>query len=175
MKMTIEHIKEALFTLVNEDDGSYITYCGAKGFTSEVKKAMKALETKCQVESHPEYYRIDYTYWDRLETEGQCDQTWNLRALIEHENNNKDWDYEVKKLAPFRCPLRVVIGYRDKQQSDEEQLNRVCKTLAAMKDAGCFCEEGEFWVVLGNTGRGKANYKFYKYERENNCFDIIGV
>ncbi len=38
---------------------------------------------------------------------------WKLLAAVEHENDYKDWTYELVKLLFVNAPLRVVIGYAE--------------------------------------------------------------
>ena len=177
-KITIEKFKKVFLSSVIKEDGNYIDYDSDRCFTKIVEDSMKKLGEECQVLYSSEFYSVDHTFWDSSSNDelsnelavGMKKYNWSLLALIEHENNSNDWHYEVQKLAPFHCSLRVVIGYRSAKYKDEDRLEYVSGLLQTMKEIGCFCDEGEFWVVIGNCGKGKANYLFYRYDCDSRKF-----
>lgn len=150
------------------DDGKYPD-CNQseREFTDKINTALRDIQSK----DYPEYYKIDHTYFEDFKDDnsrklGLNPSKWILKALVEHENKTNDWNYEVYKLAPFKCPLRVVIGYveKDQREKDLEKLSIVADNLHYMEDNDCFCSEGEFLVILGNDGWDEPNYKAYVYD-----------
>lgn len=167
-------------------DGNFLP-CEKKNsqFTRMVKNAIEKI-----IIDTPEYYTVDHTeflYDEREEVEakdvsvGFNPHKWALATLVEHENDDKDWNYEVYKLAPFHCPLRVVIGYVDKdlrkdpQKGDKAKLDRICENFLFMKEKECFYGGGQFLVIIGNSHTWeKADYKGYLYlEDENDFYEIL--
>jgi len=143
--------------------------CGKseREFTNKVNEVIK----KIIKSDSQEYYRVDHTDFSVEEDEesrrvGLYPNKWILKALVEHENKTNDWNYEVYKLAPFKCPLRVVIGYveKDQREKDLEKLSVVAENLHFMEDNDCFCPDGEFLIILGNDGWEEADYRAYIYE-----------
>lgn len=150
-------------------------------FTRNVKSAVEKI-----IEDTPEYYTVDHTEFIYDESEeakakdinvGFKPHQWALTALVEHENDDMDWNYEVYKLAPFHCPLRVVIGYVDKnlrndpEKGDKARLARICENFLFMQEHECFYGGGQFLVIIGNSRTWeKAEYKGYLYLEEENTF-----
>lgn len=182
-KITIEKFKDIFLHAVTTSDGKYTEYTSNSIFTFCVKNAMMNLAEECGADYQPEYYSVDHTFWADFSAENKANADkvhmsnwkWNLLALIEHENDPNDWNYEVIKLAPFHCPLRVVIGYRNTKVDDEARLQYVCGLLRSMKENACFCEDGDFWIVIGNCGHGDADYVFYKYDCDEGRFERKAV
>lgn len=167
-------------------EGRYVS-CEKKNsqFTMKVKNAIEKI-----ICDTPEYYTVDHTefLYDEREEEDAKDinvgfnpHKWALTTLVEHENDDKDWNYEVYKLAPFHCPLRVIIGYideklrNDPERGDNARLNRICENFLFMKEQECFYGGGQFLVIIGNSRTWeKANYKGYLYlEEENTFYEIL--
>ena len=67
-------------------------------------------------------------------------------AAIEHENDWKDWTYEVAKLDFINCPLRVVIGYMDNSKREKE-FDIIEKQRMNLKNLG---NNGEFGIIMMN-------------------------
>jgi len=163
-------------------EGNYLP-CEKKNsqFTRNVRNTIQKI-----ISDTPEYYTVDHSeflYDEREEIEaedinvGFNPHKWALTALVEHENDDKDWNYEVYKLAPFHCPLRVIIGYvdedlrEDAQKGDLARLNRICENFLFMKEQECFYGGGQFLVIIGNSHTWEAaDYKGYLYLEEENAF-----
>lgn len=176
--------KDFMRKFINEMtvDGNYLP-CERKNskFTRNVNNAIQRI-----ISDTPEYYTVDHTEFLYDEGEeidakdinvGFNPHKWALIALIEHENNDKDWNYEVYKLAPFHCPLRVVIGYvdidmrDDPEKGDIAKLKRICENFKFMKEQECFYGGGQFIVIIGNSHTWeKADYKGYLYLEDKNGF-----
>lgn len=122
----------------------------------------------------PEYYNIDCPGWSKINTE-DCEKVekfscycWSLDFAIEHENKYKEWMDEVIKLLFINCPLRIVIGYNNreihKDRSDELQLNLVMKSIKKIIDKyegtrTFISKNDEFGIILGegNTNVNDRN------------------
>lgn len=107
-----------------------------------------------------EYYRIDSTGWitHHQEVEGAAKAVglkphlWDLVIAVEHENDPKDWNDEVIKLAHIHCPLKVVIGYNsctNRDDGDWEKLSFVADCLQRLQILHSSSKD-EFLIILGN-------------------------
>ncbi len=185
---------EAFVQTVTTADGEYRSYDGKDGFTRcVVRPKIRQIIGNFGFAFYAEYYTIDYTAF-RMPTNAKKNaekaeatahgfrhHRWDLVAAIEHENAADDWHYEVLKLAPVMCGLRVVIGYTHEisrwdhtsLKSDEERLKYVASLLRAMQSVAPTDDEHEFLVILGNDGRGKADYRGYLYRHEKGSFDVL--
>ncbi len=96
-----------------------------------------------------------------------------MAAAIEHENKNRD--YEVLKLSCVNCPLRVVIGYNDKN-TDAEKLDFIAERMSALDSFVFNCEKNqEFMIILGNRGskgNKKSDYRGYLYNGATRKFEL---
>lgn len=122
--------------------------------------------------TYQEFYKIDNTGWSYIDMEdidqpfqndfintGMNYHLWNLEIAVEHENDPKDWFYEVIKLLPFDCKLRIVIGYNniqnrqtDNGSSDEKKLEILLKQIKLLDNGINKLKHGTFLIILGNTG-----------------------
>ncbi len=180
--------KEFLDKFVSEvtENGKYKNY-DKEGFTKGiVEKAMKKIiEEDAHLLYNPEYYTIDYTGWDKTEISKKFEDStrlgfnkhyWNLKIAVEHENDPNDWNYEVFKLAPLKCPLRVVIGYtskikRAKEYSDEERLAYLASVLEEMTETFYKPQDSEeFMIIIGDNSKGGEDANYVGYLYENNTF-----
>ena len=168
--MTAKEFFEIFIKSVLGTGNKYNCNRSEREFTSKVNEVLESIRN-IPTKDYPEYYKIDHTYFDDFEDEkskglGLNPNKWILKALVEHENKTNDWNYEVYKLAPFKCPLRVVIGYveKDQREKDLEKLSVVADNLHFMEDNDCFCPDGEFLIILGNDGWEEADYRAYIYE-----------
>lgn len=141
-----------------------------------------------------EYYRIDLIGWttrfyekikdldDKLDKTGLNKHIWNFDIAIEHENDHNDWLDEVVKLAYINCPIRIVIGYVDRNKfnklknADSPYLNVAIKTLNELEKQNgdkrnLIKNSDSFGIILGSGIKGqtsfnfdKINYQLYKIE-----------
>lgn len=117
---------------------------------------------------NPEYFKIDYTSWNNTKIESYSDTgiklySWNFDFAIEHENDSKDWTYEVLKLSFIRADVRIVIGYVDKNNRDKE-LDIIQSQVNQFKYP--VNNDEEYYVILMNTklsaGAEPFEMKVYK-------------
>ena len=117
-------------------------------YTNFINGIMKRYGKKGEMKYYPEYYTIDHTFWtvskDNYESVNLY--KWNMVAAIEHENDWKDWTYEVAKLDFINCPLRVVIGYMDNSKREKE-FDIIEKQRMNLKNLG---NNGEFGIIMMN-------------------------
>lgn len=147
-----------------------------------------------------EYFRIDLVGWEKCKNskwENAAKKTtedaglnfhfWDLDIAIEHENNSKDWSYEVIKLCHIKCGLKVVIGYSlyekiegGREEQDLKKLELVSENMKKLK-YGSPKKEDAFLVILGNYGKYKSgykslndiDYKAYSYNSSKKKFETI--
>ena len=136
-----------------------------------------------------EYFRIDATGWvtnhEKIETKanavGLKPHLWDLVIAVEHENDPKDWNDEVIKLAHIICPTKVVIGYNDcvkRDEGDFSKLSFVAECLNELQASGS-SSKSEFLIILGNCKGSSKNdyntfdYRGYVYDYENVNFKKI--
>lgn len=162
------------------------------------EKIEKISDEDVYYENVKEYALIDYTFWrtrkgvvdskllqslglnttkkNLSKSESVLNSnTWEIITAIEHENNIRDWVYEVKQLMLIRTPLRVVISYTDKE-INKEDIELLFKTLDTHYTDSLLPND-EYLLILGNTVNkfdvAKVNaksaheaigYKYYLFE-----------
>ena len=75
-----------------------------------------------------EFYTIDHTWWDNklTEVDNNVDlYDWKLLAAVEHENDKKNWTYEVEKLDSIKAPLKIVIAYLPNNLREDDNEKRI--------------------------------------------------
>jgi hypothetical protein len=91
---------------------------------------------------------------------------WDFDVAIEHENDDRDWTYEITKLLTINCPLRIVIGYVPAQHrgNDMVYLEKVFEQIKSLKvfPKNDFIND-EFVVILGNS-KCKRLGDYFNYE-----------
>lgn len=119
---------------------------------------------------YSEYYRIDYTVWsikEKTAKNGKHIYHWNFDIAIEHENDHKDWTYELLKLSFIRADARIVIGYTDSGARNEEEYV-IKEQVEEFKYDDADCKKDlEFYVVLMNRVLSDDNpfdMRIYKIE-----------
>lgn len=137
-----------------------------------------------------EYYKIDMVGWTRTEEYENAGKNaplnkhaWILDFAIEHENNYRDWSDEVIKLMNIDCPLRVVIGYVNREDlCDEGALNYMNEMLSKLyiNMRPKIHQNDEFAIILGNKNAKRTitkslDYRCYKVYFENGKFDYRQV
>ncbi len=201
-RLSAETFFGAFVTAVTDGTGRYVPYRGHKDFTNRVvRPSMEKIITRQGFLSSSEYYTVDYTAWVMpTEAEGTAEESaarehgfrpcrWDMVAAIEHENHAATWNYEVLKLAPFTCDLRVVIGYSAAAHrweagsplSDEARLAYTAGLLGGIRTLAPTDAGHEFLVMIGNDGsrdadapeavRGRADYVGYLYRSETGKFE----
>ena len=83
-----------------------------------------------------EYCKIDFGYYSFGKSNDYFD--WNFDVAIEHENNQKSWDYwfdEAIKLSHIACGLRVLITYLGPKQflTFEQNSHNLLNLLSSRK------------------------------------------
>ncbi len=128
----------------------------------------------CDV-SH-EYFRIDSSGWvsyhesveETAKGIGLKPHLWDLKIAVEHENDSKDWNDEVIKLAHIRCPLKVIIGYNACNERDKGDIKKLSFVANCLQQLQCFNDthKDEILIILGNckcTGKDKQDYNSFDY------------
>lgn len=120
-----------------------------KNWTKYIQRTLKGILGGNKKEYYPEYFDIDHTWWESNEESFQKVKIreWIFKVAIEHENDSRDWTYEVEKLDSIICPLRIVIGYMPNNEREEEKAI-VKKQIEKMKNLEMV--SGEFGVILLN-------------------------
>lgn len=140
------------------------------------------MKEKESITTEFEYYRIDIIAYDdkrRAEakeiakslglTENEFSPyLWDLEIALEHENNKKEWLDEVIKLSHINCPLRVVVGYADKE--NEEKCITLASKVLQRKIGDNAPNDQEFMLILGKSGISSSEvnentYKAYIYKK----------
>ena len=95
---------------------------------------------------------------------------WNLKIVVEHENNKKDWTDELMKLLQVRCPLKVIIGYNhyDERDQKEKEKIEIASKMVVAADAyeGIARDREEILLILGNgcsAISGESDYTSFDY------------
>lgn len=121
--------------------------------------------------AHNEYYRIDVTGWHSEEKSSYRSvkiYDWFFDYAIEYENNPNTWTYELLKLSFIRADVRLVVGYRDKDDRDNE-VDIINEQLKWFKYP-ITCDE-EFFVILMNMTPGDDvdpfNMRVYSIQDKN--------
>lgn len=153
-------------------------YNKSSEFTRLITEAIKKLLENEVYEASTEYYRVDISRWKKIKCDAitlpDCDymlnsNLWDFDVAVEHENDDKDWTYEITKLLTVNCPLRVVIGYvpAKYRNKDERYLSEVFNQIKCLNvfSRNDFTKE-EFIIILGNSkceSLGEYfNYKAYR-------------
>lgn len=154
-----------------------LAYRDNKIFTKKVTEAINEIIDKTgELKSQNEYFRIDITAYKSLSMTNEADNSigmypylWDMMIAVEHENNEKDWSYEISKLTHVRCPLKVVIAYNhyDERETDMQKLDFAAKILQKSSTYKSMENDGEEWlVIIGNCRSRKnkdGNYTSFDY------------
>lgn len=151
-----------------------------------------------KTEMSKEYFRIDLIGWTDKRKEIYKEkysegilkrQGWSFDIAIEHENNYRLWAEEVIKLAYINCPIRIVIGYNDREigknkdlnkDIDIELLNEVLQSLNYLEgDKRMLIKDNDaFGIILGTGHTGskavskeEMDYTLYLVERKSDVYD----
>lgn len=130
-------------------------------------------------EHQREYFKIDLIGWqqrkDELEESPRIGDYqlnrhfWHLGVAVEHENNSRDWTYELVKLLYINCPLRVVIGYLPKELNAAEQKQILDYAAAVVTKAnadanGALVRKGQEYLLILGTAAAPSIYTPYLYK-----------
>lgn len=160
-------------------DKACAAYNKSSDFTDIITEALKELLKIEGYELSTEYYRVDVSGWNRPNNYNKgepikifdCDyklnnNLWDFDIAIEHENDDRDWTYEITKLLTVNCPLRVVIGYVPVtyRNKEERYLSEVFNQIKRLKvfSRNNFAEE-EFMIILGNS-KCKSLGEYFNYK-----------
>ena len=187
--------------LTNDNTSDEVSFGLEKGGkvkdTYQKASAKDVRAIKC---SH-EYFRLDVAAWCNrtlLAEPGKTDlqaksglkyHLWELRAAVEHENNETDWTDELIKLCQLKCPLKIVIGYAlysDRDGSREAGTGDYAKLLYAEQLIHSLSDyfqphQEEFLIILGNCGKecdtnyDKFDYRGYLYNCDTHRFDRLEI
>ena len=158
---------------INEKEYMW-AYKNNKVFTEIVTKAINdIIEEKTDLQSQNEYFRIDVSAY-RSRTDDFKSQysgemniyLWDMMIAVEHENDLKDWLYEISKLTHIRCPLKVVISYNryDERETDMDKLKHASAVLQASSTYKSMENDDEEWLVLlGNCRSKDSEYSLFDY------------
>ena len=148
-------------------------------FTPQVIKAINEIIEDGTGWTHQnEYFRIDALGWEthyqsikqKANAAGLNAHLWNLKIVVEHENNKKDWTDELMKLLQVRCPLKVIIGYNhyDERDQKEKEKIEIASKMVVAADAyeGIARDREEILLILGNgcsAISGESDYTSFDY------------
>ena len=152
--------------------------CDEKQFTYIANKILieEIIESFGLTVQH-EYFRIDtvgylgrYLELDKAEAKklGMKRHLWDLKIVVEHENNKADWLDELIKLIHIKCPLKVVIGYNycDRRENGESgKLRYAAECMNKIEAFNAFDPE-EYLLIIGSgepKERGKPMYQSFDY------------
>lgn len=149
-------------------------YKNSTNWTNEMNYIMRVIHknllTRKELENnhvvmYKEYFKIDYSIWREKpvdqefenyigcikgKSKSSSEKTWKILAAIEHENDKKDWLYEMKQLLCFNTSLKVLISYEESRSitSRPDKLEKVLNMYAKTSrlDVG-----DEFIFIFGNT------------------------
>lgn len=119
-------IKQITGALQNSFKEFKSIYKNCPAYTDFIKGIMSKYNKEClsqSVKYYPEYFTIDHTWWEvkperKIETVNIYD--WSFELAVEHENNWKDWTYEVEKLDSIFAKVKIVIGYMENSRRNGE-------------------------------------------------------
>lgn len=145
----------------------------------ELKGYMEAKKLKMYSKiGRGEYYNIDVIGWSDIKVETNIpksfkEKLWKLEVAVEPENNPKLWMDEVVKLRFIDCPLRVVIGYVNRNSCHDEYIEYVSNAINQIGGMDLKCGQ-EYLLILGNSGcQGIASNYFhyvpYLWENDKFC------
>ncbi len=168
-KMTAQEFYRT-FQVSLSDDWFKTNYKNSSRWTGIIDYIINGIIVNDDLTFEKEYYRIDYIGWkenkeiirNQAERVEMLPCLWNLRIAVEHENNQKDWTYELVKLVHISCPLKVVIGYTPCDERGpgglEEQRLEYAATLMSKVEAFKNTSGDEYLVILGNASpKNKSN------------------
>ena len=147
-----------------KDESFKEVYADCRKYTACINSIMPLICNE-SLEYYPEYYHIDYTWWTTKDSNNGIVNIydWELKIVVEHENDKKDWTYEVEKLDFIKAPLKIVIGYlsNKNRRNDKTILEEQVKKLKHLSD------KEEFGVILMNNRLEKTkddpfNMKCYR-------------
>lgn len=126
--------------------------------------------------SQNEYFRIDTVGWktkyqeiseDYSKKLGLSRHLWDLKIVVEHENDKRDWTDELIKLAHIRCPLKVVIGYVHCDERTEIEKEKLKFAYSCLTHIDAFDKNAneEFLIIFGNgAARNRSNSTYKKFD-----------
>ncbi len=127
------------------------------------------------LEGWHEFYKIDYVigYGETFLDYGYY--PFNLLVLIEHENDIKNIEQEMYKLALFRSPLKVIITYYDEDAKQQSQGDDLVETKLAslsnlLQHCSSFCKEDpdtQYLFIVGNREAADSetlNWRAWKFD-----------
>ena len=147
-------------------------YSSNKDFTQKITKAIGTVLKQNGLEVNYEYYNVDVIGWQYSNTDDKFKalkkkakmtgnrKPWQLSVAVEHENNQKDWIYELIKIAQFSCSLKVVIGYTPYAKREEIEAERIAYAAECLK-ASSYSLNGEYLLILGCCE--KEEYSDFEY------------
>ena len=145
LKLFYHLFKSSLMERFADEDFRIIYNNGGRYYTEQIQTIMKKLIGD-ELSYHPEYFTIDYTWWKEQihNSEKKVNfYEWELIIAVEHENDYRDWTYEVEKLDSIKCPLKIVIGYVNKKDNNEVDLIKKQAQLLKKLDSN-----EEFGIIL---------------------------
>lgn len=150
--------------------------------TTIIDKVLKAIFDKDKGKLCNEYYHIDNMVFKDMKFDDASKfnkHCWKPLAVVEHENDSKDWSDELVKLAYINAPLKIVISYGDYRNNYEEEIEFANK-IANVINLDMYTINQEYLLIFGPTidsinypiNSFSSLFKCFKYNRENKCFEI---
>ncbi len=164
-------------------------YSSNRDFTKAVTKEICDILYNGGLEINCEYYNVDVIGWKYTDTDDNFSKLkrkskmtgnrkpWQLVVAVEHENNQKDWIYELIKLAQFSCPLKIVIGYTPDNNGNRESIekDRIAYAAECLK-ASSYNLNGEFLLILGCCEKNKyTSFGYLGYLFNGETFESISI
>ena len=160
-------------------------------FTELVMPKISQILSAKKYSTQCEYFKIDVIGWS--DRKGEPDYInikqpsnnalnthfWHLGVAVEHENDHKDWTYELVKLLYINCPLRVVIGYYPEDLSDDDLASTIKYASRivslANKNRSLIRNDQQYLLILGRNHKdpeklGVDTYSAYCYNTKRRKF-----
>jgi hypothetical protein len=116
-----------------------------------------------------EYYTIDCLFVAEADyDEYGCPR--RFEAIIEHENDPKGTQDEMRKLLHFNAPLKVLITYSRAGQTHgegiENHLERFTTMIEASGSKDVACSSQRILIIFGDKPEAETTWRSYLYARD---------
>ncbi len=168
-------------------------YKTAKRWTEIINETFKLMNNDLvgnDLEFSYEYFKIDGSIWGVSEKENERVEklirelginrkhqfVWDFIAAIEHENDHKDWLYEMKQLLQFKAPYKILIGYSNKAFENQDSFRDSLEEILSIFSKNQYIHEGEqFLFIFAKRYNEVKNdeeltYKGFLFDVNNNSY-----
>lgn len=177
-ELFLTRFKESIY----QQDDLIDVWNNTKSFTELIMSRLENILTEDGIKTEREYFRVDLISYKTQSNKEPLlgnlqSYSWDLITAVEHENDYRLWVDEVVKLSHLSCPLRVVIGYLPKNDTNThyDYLQKVSETLNNI-DAWKYTKKcGSFLIIIGDCKLTKDKqdrcvYTPYIYEYDKEAF-----